>query len=142
VKESMKAGIGFTAKAEIVKDKTIGFMGEDLRVYATPFMVQDTERSCRDFMLQHLEEGEDSVGARVEIDHLGPTLIGQTVEIEGKVTEVEGPRVLFEVEIRDEIDTVGRVKHTRFVVEKSRQGGRLEKKKARLAEAGVERKLT
>ena len=71
----------------------------------------------------------------------GPVVtgFGQTVEIEGKVTEVEGPRVLFEVEIRDEVDTVGRVKHTRFVVEKARQGGRLEKKKARLAEAGVVR---
>ena len=139
MKDSLKAGVSFTAKALVEKDKTIGFMGEDLRVYATPFMVQDTERSCRDFMLEHLDDGEDSVGARVEIDHLGPTLIGQTVEIEGKVTEVEGPRVLFEVEIRDEVDTVGRVKHTRFVVEKGRQGGRLEKKKARLAEAGVER---
>ena len=139
MKDSFKAGVSFTTKALVEKDKTIGFMGEDLRVYATPFMVQDTERSCRDFILEHLDDGEDSVGARVEIDHLGPTLIGQTVEIEGKVTEVEGPRVLFEVEIRDEIDTVGRVKHTRFIVEKARQGGRLEKKKARLTEAGVER---
>ena len=139
MKDSLKAGVSFTAKALVEKDKTIGFMGEDLRVYATPFMVQDTERSCRDFILEHLDDGEDSVGARVEIDHLGPTLIGQTVEIEGKVTEVEGPRVLFEIEIRDEVDTVGRVKHTRFIVEKARQGGRLEKKKARLTEAGVER---
>ena len=139
MKDSLKARVSFTAKALVEKDKTIGFMGEELRVYATPFMVQDTERSCRDFILEHLDDGEDSVGARVEIDHLGPTLIGQTVEIEGKVTEVEGPRVLFEVEIRDEVDTVGRVKHTRFVVEKARQGGRLEKKKARLTEAGVER---
>jgi len=141
MKETLKSGVSFTAKALIEKDKTIGFMGEDLRVYATPFMVQDAERSCRNFMLEHLEDGEDTVGSRVEIDHLGPTLVGQTIEIEGKVTEVEGPRVLFEVEIRDEIDTVGRVRHTRFVVEKARQGGRLEKKKARLAEAGVKRNL-
>jgi len=141
VKDTLKVGLEFSSKKVIEKEKTIGFMGEDLRVYATPFMVQDMEHSCRDFMLQHMEDGEDSVGARVEIDHLGPTLVGQTVEFSGKVVEVEGPRVLFEVEIRDEIDTVGRSKHTRFVVEKARQGGRLEKKKARLAEAGVERNL-
>ena len=139
MKDSLKAGVSFTAKALVEKDKTIGFMGEDLRVYATPFMVQDTERTCRDFMLEHLEDGEDSVGARVEIDHLGPTLIGQTVEIEGKVTKIEDPRVLFEIEIRDEVDSVGRIKHTRSIVEKARQGGRLEKKKARLAKAGIER---
>ena len=141
MKDTLKAGLEFSSKKVIEKEKTIGFMGEDLRVYATPFMVQDMEHSCRDFMLQHLEDGEDSVGAQVEIDHLGPTLIGQTVEFSGKVVEVEGPRVLFEVEIRDEIDTVGRSKHTRFVVEKARQGGRLEKKKARLTEAGVKRNL-
>jgi len=141
VKDTLKVGLDFSPKKVIDKEKTIGFMGEDLRVYATPFMVQDMEHSCRDFMLQHMEDGEDSVGARVEIDHLGPTLVGQTVEFSGKVVEVEGPRVLFKVEIRDEIDTVGRSKHTRFVVEKARQGGRLEKKKARLAEAGVERNL-
>ena len=141
MKDTLKAGLEFSSKKVIKKEKTIGFMGEDLRVYATPFMVQDMEHSCRDFMLQHLEDDEDSVGARVEIDHIGPTLVGQTVEFSGKVVEVDGPRVQFEVEIRDEIDTVGRSKHTRFVVEKARQGGRLEKKKARLAEAGVERNL-
>ena len=141
MKDTLKAGLEFSSKKVIEKEKTIGFMGEDLRVYATPFMVQDMEHSCRDFMLQHMEDGEDSVGARVEIDHLGPTLVGQTVEFFGNVVEVDGPRVQFEVEIRDEIDTVGRSKHTRFVVEKARQGGRLEKKKARLAEAGIDRNL-
>ncbi|MBG05442.1 MAG: LysR family transcriptional regulator [Rhodospirillaceae bacterium] len=141
MKDSLKAGLDFNTTKLVAKERTIGFMGEDLRVYATPFMVQDTEHACRDFMLEHLDDGEDSVGARVEIDHLGPTLVGQSVTFEGKVVEVDGPRVMFEVEISDEIDTVGRVKHTRFVVEKSRQGGRLEKKKARLEEAGVKREL-
>ena len=139
MKDSLIAGLDFNTTKLVAKERTIGFMGEDLRVYATPFMVQDTEHACRDFMLEHLDDGEDSVGARVEIDHLGPTLVGQSVTFEGRVVEVDGPRVMFEVEISDEIDTVGRVKHTRFVVEKSRQGGRLEKKKARLEEAGVKR---
>lgn len=141
MKDSLKAGLDFNTTKLVAKERTIGFMGEDLRVYATPFMVQDTEHACRDFMLEHLDDGEDSVGARVEIDHLGPTLVGQSVTFEGTVVEVDGPRVMFEVEISDEIDIVGRVKHTRFVVEKSRQGGRLKKKKARLEEAGVKREL-
>ena len=138
MKDTLKVGLDFASKKVVAKERTIGFMGEDLRVYATPFMVQDTEHACRDFILEHLDDGEDSVGARVEIDHLGPTLVGQTVEFVGKVV---GPRVMFEVEIHDEIDTVGRVKHTRFIVEKSRQGGRLEKKKARLEAAGVKREF-
>ena len=141
MKDTLKVGLDFAPKKVVAKERTIGFMGENLRVYATPFMVQDTEHACRDFILEHLDDGEDSVGARVEIDHLGPTLVGQTVEFVGKVVEVDGPRVMFEVEIHDEIDTVGRVKHTRFIVEKSRQGGRLEKKKARLEAAGIKREF-
>ena len=140
MKNTFTTGLNFMSEKIVKKERTIGFMGEDLRVYATPFMVQDMEHSCRDFIIPHLEEGEDSVGTRVEIDHLGPSLIGQTVRFVGKVLEIDGPRILFDVEIKDEIDTVGRAKHTRFVVVKARQGGRLEKKKTRLLEAGIERK--
>ena len=140
MKDTLTTGLSFISEKTVKKERTIGFMGENLRVYATPFMVQDMEHSCRDFIIPHLDEGEDSVGARVEIDHLGPSLVGQIVRFVGKVLEVDGPRILFSIEIRDEIDTVGRAKHTRFVVAKARQAGRLEKKKARLDEAGIERK--
>ena len=141
MKDTLTTGLTFLFSKIIEKDRTIGFMGEGLRVYATPFMVQDVEHSCRDFIIQHLDRGEDSVGARVEIDHLGPSLVGQMVQFEGEVLEVNGPRILFNVEIRDEIDIVGRAKHTRFIVEKTRQGGRLKKKLDRLIEAGVDRKF-
>ena len=110
-------------------------MGDELRVYATPLMVRDIEHTCRQQLLPHHDDGEDSVGARVEIDHLGPTLIGQSVTVRAEVVEVEGPRVVFEVNVHDELDHVGRARHIRFVIDKAKQGGRLAKKKARLAEA-------
>ncbi len=134
MKDSLKAGVVHEETIGIDKDRTIAFMGDDLRVYATPFMVRDIEHTCRELLLPHHDDGEDSVGARVEIDHLGPTLIGQSVTVSAEVVEVEGPRVVFEVNVRDELDHVGRARHIRFVVDKARQGGRLAKKKARLAE--------
>ena len=48
-------------------------------VYATPRMVSDVEYACRDFLLAHLDAGEDSVGAHVSIDHLAATPLGLTV---------------------------------------------------------------
>ncbi len=134
MKDSLKAGVVHEETIGIDKDRTIAFMGDDLRVYATPFMVRDIEHTCRELLLPHHDDGEDSVGARVEIDHLGPTLIGQSVTVSAEVVEVEGPRVVFEVNVHDELDHVGRARHIRFVVDKARQGGRLAKKKARLAE--------
>lgn len=134
MKESLKAGVVHEEKIEIDKSRTIAFMGDDLRVYATPLMVRDIEHTCRELLLPHHEAGEDSVGARVEIDHLGPTLIGQSVTVRAEVVEVEGPRVVFEVNVHDELDHVGRSRHIRFVIDKAKQGGRLAKKKARLSE--------
>lgn len=135
MKDTLETGAVHEAIYDIDKERTISFMGEDLRVYSTPHMVQDIERTCQQFLLPHLDTGEDSVGARVEIDHLGPTLIGQSVRVRAEVVEVEGPRVLLEVNVHDELDHVGRARHIRFVIDKAKQGGRLAKKKARLTEA-------
>ena len=135
MKESLKVGTNLTRTVEIDKDRTIGFMGDELRVYATPKMVLDVEHTCRMLLLEHHDQGEDSVGARVVIDHLGPTLLGQNVTISATVTEMALPRLTFEVEVKDELDTVGRATHVRFVVDTEKQGARLAKKLARLKAA-------
>ena len=133
MKEGLQPGTTHTARYEIDKDRTIGFMGEELRVYATPLMVRDMENTCRLFLEDlYLDEGENSVGARVEIDHMGPTLIGMYVDIKITVTEVKGPKVAFEFEVHDEIEQVGRGTHLRFVVPLDKQRERLEGKRAQL----------
>ena len=128
MKASLQTGTAHVEKILIDRDRTIAFMGDELRVYATPRMCLDIEHTCRNLLLAHHEAGEDSVGARIEIDHLGPTLIGQTINVTARVTELALPRVVFEVEIKDEIDTVGKAKHIRFVVDKAKQGERLKRK--------------
>ncbi len=136
MKDTLQAGATHTETIGIDKERTISFMGDDLRVYGTPSMTLDIEHTCRELLLAYHDEGEDSVGARIEVDHLGPTLMGQKVTIEAKVVEVALPRVVFEISVNDELDHVGQSKHIRFVVDKAKQAGRLEKKKARIAEAG------
>jgi fluoroacetyl-CoA thioesterase len=135
VKSTLTVGTTFVATIAIDKPRTISFMGEELRVYGTPYMVLDCEQTCRQLLLQHHDAGEDSVGARVEIDHLAPTLLGQTVTVTARVTEVALPRVQFELEVKDEIDVCGRTKHTRFIVDHTKQGERLKKKAAKVQAA-------
>lgn len=127
------AGTTVTKRIVVDAERTIGFMGEALRVYATPSMVRDLEITCKDLLAEHLDPAQNSVGARVEIDHLGPTLKDMWVDVTATVTAVEGRRVIFEIEIRDALDTVGRAKHTRFVVDLAKQKERLEAKAAKLA---------
>ncbi len=134
MKDSLSVGTTHEEKYDIDTDRTIAFMGDDLRVYATPNMVRDVENTCRNLLMPHYDDGEDSVGAHVKIDHLAATLLGQVVIISAKVVDVEGPRVSFEVECHDELDQVGKALHVRFVIDKAKQGERLMKKKARLSQ--------
>ena len=134
MKPGLTAGMQKTARVVVDTDRTIGFMGEALRVYATPAMVRDVEVTCKDFLAAYLAPEENSVGARVEIDHLGPTLRDMWVDVTATVTGIEGRRVNFEVEVRDALDLVGKAKHVRFVVDLAKQKERLEAKAARLAQ--------
>ena len=125
MKSSLAAGLTTVRELTVDRERTIGFMGEAARVYATPMMVRDIEMTCRELLLPHLDAGEDSVGTRVEIDHLAATLLGMTVKIEAKVTEVKGRAVTFEVSAHDGIDQCARCKHARFVVDLKKSEERL-----------------
>ena len=130
--DTLKPGLTATTRITVDTARTIGFMGEDLRVYSTPSLLYDVEVACRELILPHVGEGKDSVGTRVEFDHVGATLLGMWVEITGKLTEVNGPAVTFEFSARDAVEEVARGKHSRFVVGLEKTAQRL---KAKLAKA-------
>jgi fluoroacetyl-CoA thioesterase len=137
MKPSLTAGLTTTRRITVDRDRTIGFMGEGGRVYATPELVRDTEMTCRNLILEHLDDGEDSVGTRVEIDHLAATLVDMWVEFTVTVSEVKGRFVTFEVAARDIVDAVARGRHTRFVVDKTKTQERLAAKAVKAKAAGL-----
>lgn len=130
MKDSLKPGLETTRQFEINTDRTISFMGDDLRVYGTPYMVRDIEETSRLLVQEHLDDGEETVGAHVSVDHLGASLMGMTATVNAKIVDVDGQRVTLEVEVHDGMDLVGRAKHVRFVIDRERQAARLEKKRA------------
>lgn len=131
--ETLKPGLTATVRITVDTPRTIGFMGEDLRVYSTPSLLYDVEVACRELILPHVGEGKDSVGTRVEFDHVGATLLGMWVEITVKLTEVNGPAVTFEFSARDAVEEVARGKHSRFVVGLEKTAQRLKAKQAKAA---------
>jgi predicted thioesterase len=135
MKTTLKAGLAAQRKYRIDRERTIDFMGEQARVYATPMLVRDIEVTCRECLLEHLDAGEDSVGTRVEIDHLAATLLGMEVEIAVSVAEVKGRAVTFAVEAHDGIDAICRGKHVRFVVDVKQTEARLAAKSQKVQKA-------
>ncbi len=133
MKASLQPGVTHVKRITIDRDRTISFMGEEARVYATPRLVGDIEYTCRDLILAHADAGEDSVGVEVALKHLAPSLPGMTVEIAVRVTAVEGRKVSFEVAVKDELDEVSRGTHGRFVVDVAKTIERIKAKAARRA---------
>ena len=135
MKASLAAGLTFTRRVTVDKEKTISFMGEEGRVYATPELIRDIEMTCRDFILEHTDSGEDSVGTRVEIDHIAPTLCGMWAEITITVAEVKGKAITFDITARDPVESIAKGKHSRFVVDVEKTKERLKGKAAKAQSA-------
>lgn len=133
MKPSLAAGLSATRRYTVDRTRTIEFMGEEGRVYATPSLVRDIEIGCREFLLAHLDPGEDSVGTRIELDHLAPTLLGMEVEIACTVAEVKGRLVTFDITAKDGVDQIARGRHVRFVSDMAKTKERLAAKRAKAA---------
>jgi len=131
LKSSLKQGLQTTKAVTVDESRCIGFMGKEGMVYATPRMVSDVEYACRDFLLAHLDPGEDSVGTHVSIDHLAATPMGLKVTIEAQIAEIDRRKVVFSFSVRDPVEEVGRGKHVRFVVETAKTRERLAAKRAK-----------
>jgi predicted thioesterase len=133
MKDTLKPGLTATRRITIDKPRTIDFLGESLRVYATPELVRDCEIACREFLLAHCDAGEDSVGTGIALSHSGATLLGMTVEIALTVKAVEGRKVGFELVARDGAEEISRGEHGRFVVEVEKLRARVAAKAAKVA---------
>jgi fluoroacetyl-CoA thioesterase len=133
MKTTLRPGATRINRITLGRERTIGFLGEEARTYATPSMILDIEHTCRELVLQHADAGEDSVGMEVAVKHLAPTLMGMTVEITVRVVAVDGRKISFEAAVKDELDEVGTGTHTRFVIDKAKTFERLKAKAARFA---------
>jgi fluoroacetyl-CoA thioesterase len=135
MKDTLQAGLTATRRITIDKPRTVDFLGEQLRVYATPELVRDFEVACREFLLDFCDAGEDSVGTGINITHGGATLLGMAVEITVTVTAVEGRKVNFLLVARDGAEEISRGEHGRFVIQVDKLRAKVAAKAAQTAVA-------
>ena len=104
-------------------------------VFATAKMVGLMEWACVEQLRPYYEDGEDSLGIHVDVDHSAPTLPGQVVTVETEVEEIDGRFLWFRVVAHDGIDQIGAGRHRRAVIDSTKFNDRLELKRAK---AGLE----
>jgi fluoroacetyl-CoA thioesterase len=98
-------------------DTAIAFHSGDVPVLGTPRLIALCEEAAVVAIADQLPLGQTTVGMRVQIDHLAPTLVGSSVAAEATLDRVEGRRLTFTVSVSDHCGLVAAGKVTRVIVD-------------------------
>ena len=124
MKDSLKPGIEYELVYRVPESKTVPHLYPEAaefqvmpRVFATGFMVGLMEWACLLAILPHLDWPEEqSVGTHVNLSHSAATPPGLEVRAKVKLVQVDGRRLVFEVEAHDGVDTICKGTHERFLI--------------------------
>jgi predicted thioesterase len=125
----LAAGLTYSRSVKVTDDLTPAHLRTDaIRVLSTPDMIRLIEQTAIEAVKPHLAEGQTTVGTRVDVAHLAATPVGMTITITVELTEVDGRRLAFKVEVRDELDEAGKGTHERFIIDSAQRLPRLQQK--------------
>ena len=138
MKDTLKPGLAHTFKFTVDETKTVPHLYPEAgefavmpNVFATGFMIGLIEWTCIQAVNPHIDwPREQTVGTHVDMSHVAATPPGMVVTVDVRLIEVDGRRLVFEVEARDEADLIGSGKHERFVILKDKFDQKLKSKHA------------
>ena len=133
MKETLKDGLEHSFAFNITESKAVPALfpeSEEFQampnVFATGYMVGLIEWTCIQALNPHLDwPQEQSVGTHIDVSHIAATPPGLEVTVRVKLVEVDGRRLVFEVEAHDGIDLITRGRHERFVINKAKFDGKM-----------------
>lgn len=111
--------VGMTGRQEltVTEELTAKAMGSgELLVFATPAMLALMEKTAYLSVADALDEGSGSVGTMVQLTHSAASPVGMHVVCESKLTAVDGRKLIFSIEARDDCGVIGQATHERFIV--------------------------
>lgn len=110
-------GTSKTCEMVVTADKTASAMRSGgVDTFATPCMIAFMEYTATECVRPFLDEGCVTVGIHLDVSHLASTPVGMKVYCNAVLTAVEGRRLTFSVEARDEKEKIGEGSHQRFIV--------------------------
>lgn len=111
--------IGTTGELQFVVEQkhAIDFATNGMpAVLSTPNLIGLLERTARKALEPFLEPDERSVGIEIELRHTAPTPLDAQVTCTARVYHVEGRKVDFQIEAREEGRLIARGLHKRAVI--------------------------
>ncbi|WP_433353540.1 thioesterase family protein [Micromonospora saelicesensis] len=114
---------GLTAQVELTvtdADTAQAVGSGDVPVLGTPRVLALAEAATVAATATGMPPGSTTVGTRVELEHLAPTVVGRTVRAQALLATVDGRRLSFEVTVSDGDHTVARGRVDRILVDRAR----------------------
>lgn len=133
---SIKPGLKHTHTFVIPVSKTVPSLYPESdefiqmpEVFATGFLVGFLEWTCILCINPHLDwPNQQTVGTHIDVSHEAATPPGFEVTATVELVEVEGRRLVFNVEAHDGVDLISRGRHERFIINKEKFKQRLDEK--------------
>ena len=114
----LEVGIKGSKEITVTKELAASAVGSGLLdVYSTPSMIALAEQTALASVAPFLEEGQGTVGTKVNVAHLAATPLGMKVRCETVLTEVDRRRLVFDVQVFDEVEKIAEGTHERFIVD-------------------------
>ena len=128
MKDSLKIGIKYTHQFVVPQNKTVPALYPEAaefsampEVFATGFLVGFLEWACILAVNPHLDwPHEQTVGTHVNISHQAATPHGIRVTANVELIAIEGRKLTFKVEARDEVELISTGTHERFIIDRAK----------------------
>ena len=125
----LTVGISNEMNKDVTKENTAAALGSGmLDVYATPAMIALMEETCMKSVQAEMDEGCGTVGTGLTIHHVSATPVGMKVRCVSKLVEVDGRKLVFDVQAFDESGLIGQGTHERFIIENDKFFAKANKK--------------
>ncbi len=85
-------------------------------VLATPAMIMLMEQTSMEVVEPYLEADQQTVGTRVDVQHLAATPEGMRIRIRAELQQVNGRRLTYHVEAFDAMEKIGEGTHERAII--------------------------
>ena len=94
-------------------------------IFSTPAMIGLMEYTCVLLVAPYLDENEQTVGIHVDVRHMAPTKIGQSVTVTAELLEVKDSKLRFALSaVNDQGVKIGEGTHRRALINTKSFAGR------------------
>ena len=133
--DDLKLGLRYSATITVgealavpASGRLLGETADMPPVFATANMIAFVEWTCVVALAPYLSSDQRTVGTRVDMTHSAATPIGMKVTAEIELIEIDGRRLRFRANCRDEIEPIGEGFHERTIIDHARFMQRLARK--------------